>query len=90
MNKAIGGDGFPAELLKILKDDDVKVLYSIICQQIWKTQQWPEDWKITTLMEESEEALKSFLKKVKEESEKADLELNVQKTKIWSHNFMAN
>ena len=90
MNKAIGGDGFPAELFKILKDDDVKVLYSIICQQIWKTQQWPEDWKITTLMEESEEALKSFLKKVKEESEKADLELNVQKTKIWSHNFMAN
>ena len=90
MNKAIGGDGFPAELLKILKDDDVKVLYSIICQQIWKTQQWPEDWKITTLMEESKEALKSFLKKVKEESEKADLELNVQKTKIWSHNFMAN
>ena len=90
MNKAIGGDGFPAELFKILKDDDVKVLYSIICQQIWKTQQWPEDWKITTLMEESEEALKSFLKKVKEESEKADLEFNVQKTKIWSHNFMAN
>ena len=90
MNKAIGGDGFPAELFKILKDDDVKVLYSIICQQIWKTQQWPEDWKITTLMEESKEALKSFLKKVKEESEKADLELNVQKTKIWSHNFMAN
>ena len=40
MNKASGGDGIPAELFKILKDDAVKVLHSI-CQQIWKTQQWP-------------------------------------------------
>ena len=44
MNKAIGGDGIPAELFQILKDDAVKVLHSI-CQQIWKTQQWPQDWK---------------------------------------------
>ena len=44
MNKASGGDGIPAELLQILKDDAVKVLYSI-CQQIWKTQSWPQDWK---------------------------------------------
>ena len=44
MNKASGGDGIPVELFKILKDDDVKVLDSI-CQQIWKTQQWPQDWK---------------------------------------------
>ena len=43
-NKASGGDGIPAELFQILKDDAVKVLLSI-CQQIWKTQQWPEDWK---------------------------------------------
>ena len=43
-NKASGGDGIPLELLKILKDDAVKVLHSI-CQQIWKTQQWPQDWK---------------------------------------------
>ena len=43
-NKASGGDGIPAELSQILKDDAVKVLYSI-CQQIQKTQQWPEDWK---------------------------------------------
>ena len=43
-NKASGGDGNPAELLKILKDDAVKVLQSI-CQQIWKTQQWPQEWK---------------------------------------------
>ncbi|KAF7250006.1 LINE-1 retrotransposable element ORF2 protein [Varanus komodoensis] len=43
-NKASGGDNIPAELFKILKDDTVKVLHSI-CQQIWKTQQWPQDWK---------------------------------------------
>ena len=43
-NKASGGDGTPAELFQILKDDAVKVLHSI-CQQIWKTQQWPQDWK---------------------------------------------
>ena len=44
MNKASGGDAIPVELFKILKDDGVKVLHSI-CQQIWKTQQWPQDWK---------------------------------------------
>ena len=44
MNKASGGDGIPVEVLQILKDDAVKVLHSI-CQQIWKTQQWPQDWK---------------------------------------------
>ena len=44
MNKANGGDGIPVELLQILKDDAVKVLHSM-CQQIWKTQQWPQDWK---------------------------------------------
>ena len=44
MSKANGDDGIPAELFKILKDDTVKVLPSI-CQQIWKTQQWPQDWK---------------------------------------------
>ena len=43
-NKASGGDGNPVELFQILKDDAVKVLHSI-CQQIWKTQQWPQDWK---------------------------------------------
>ena len=43
-NKASGRDGIPVELLQILKDDAVKVLHSI-CQQIWKTQQWPQDWK---------------------------------------------
>ena len=43
-NKASGGDGIPVELFQILKIDSVKVLHSI-CQQIWKTQQWPQDWK---------------------------------------------
>ena len=43
-NKASGCDGIPVELFQILKDDAVKVLHSI-CQQIWKTQQWPQDWK---------------------------------------------
>ena len=44
LNKASGGDGIPVELLQILKDAAVKVLHSV-CQQIWKTQQWPQDWK---------------------------------------------
>ena len=44
MNKTSGGDGIPVELFQILKDDAVKVLHSI-CQQIWKSQQWPQDWK---------------------------------------------
>ena len=44
MNKASVGDGIPVELFQVLKDDSVKVLQSI-CQQIWKTQQWPQDWK---------------------------------------------
>ena len=44
MNKASGGDRITGELFKILKDDAVKVLH-LICQQIWKTQQWPQDWK---------------------------------------------
>ena len=44
MNKASGGDGIPVKLFQILKDDAVKVLHSI-CQHIWKTQQWPQDWK---------------------------------------------
>ena len=44
MNKASGGDGIPVGLFQILKEDAVKVLHSI-CQQIWKTQQWPQDWK---------------------------------------------
>ena len=48
-NKASGGDGIPVELFQILKDDAVKVLHSI-CQQIWRTQQWPQDWKRSVLI----------------------------------------
>ena len=49
MNKASGDDGIPVQLFQILKDDTVKVLHSI-CQQIWKTQQWPQDWKRSALI----------------------------------------
>ena len=49
MNKASGGDGIPVELFQILIDDAVKVLHSM-CQQIWKTQQWPQDWKRSVLI----------------------------------------
>ena len=49
MNKASGGDGIPVELFQILKNDAVKVLHSI-CQQIWKTQQWSRDWKMSVLI----------------------------------------
>ena len=49
MNKASGGDGIPDELFQIPKDDAVKVLHSI-CQQIWKTQPWPQDWKMSVFI----------------------------------------
>ena len=49
MNKASGGDGIPVELFQILNDDAVKVLHSM-CQQIWKTQQWPQDWKMSVFI----------------------------------------
>ena len=48
-NKASGGNRIPVELFQILKDDAVKVLHSI-CQQIWKTQQWPQDWKTSVFI----------------------------------------
>ena len=49
MNKTSGGDGIPVELFQILKDDTVKVLHSI-CQQIWKTQQWRQDWEMSVFI----------------------------------------
>ena len=49
MNKTSGGDGIPVELFQIIKDDAIKVLHSI-CQQIWKTQQWPQDWKMSVFI----------------------------------------
>ena len=56
MNKASGSDGIPAELFQILKDDAVKVLHSI-CQQLWKTQQWPQDWKGQFLFQSQRKAM---------------------------------
>ena len=53
-NKASGGDGIPVELFQILKDDTVKVLHSV-CQQIWKTEQWPQDWKRSVFIPISKE-----------------------------------
>ena len=55
-NKASGDDEIPAELFQILKDDDVKMLHSI-CQQIWKTQQWPQDWKMSVSFESQRKAM---------------------------------
>ena len=55
MNKARGGDGIPVELFQILKDDAVKVLHTI-CQQIWKAQPWPQDWKRTVFIPISKKA----------------------------------
>ena len=49
MNKASGCDGFPVDLFQILNDDAVKLLHSV-CQKIWKTQQWPQDWKRSVLI----------------------------------------
>ena len=56
MNKARGGDGIPAELIQILKDDAIKVLHSI-CQQIWKTQQWPQTGKRQFLFQSQRRAM---------------------------------
>ena len=56
MNKASGGDGIPVELFQILTDDAVKVLHSI-CQQIWKTQQWPRDWKMSVSSQSQRKAM---------------------------------
>ena len=55
-NKASGGDGIPVELFQILKDDAVKVLHSS-CQQIWKTQQWPQDWKRSVSFQSQRKAM---------------------------------
>ena len=55
-NKASGGDGIPVELFQILKDDAVKVLHTI-CQHIWKTQQWPQDWERSVFIPISRKAM---------------------------------
>ena len=55
-NKTNGGDGIPVELFQILKDDAVKVLHSV-CQQTWKTQQWPQDWKRSVFIQSQRKAM---------------------------------
>ena len=65
MNKASGGDGIPVELLQILKDDAVKVLHSI-CQHIWKTQQWPQDWKRSVCIPSQRKAMPSNVQTAKQ------------------------
>ena len=54
--KASGGDGIPVELFQLLKDDAVKVLHSL-CQQLWKTQQWPQDWKSQSSFQSQRKAM---------------------------------
>ena len=61
MNKASGGNGIPAELFQILKDDAGQVLHSI-CQQIWKTQQWPQDWKRSFSFQSQRKVMSKMLK----------------------------
>ena len=61
MNKTSGGDGIPVELFQILKDDAVEVLHSS-CQQIWKTQPWPQDWKRLVSFQSQRKARKRMLK----------------------------
>ena len=53
-----------------------------IANILWiiKNLRYPDD---TTLMAESEEEIKSLLLKMKEESEKVDLKLNIQRTRSW-------
>ena len=61
MNKASGGDEIPIELFHVLKDDAVKVLHST-CQQIWKTQQWPQEWKKSVFISIPKKAMPKMLK----------------------------
>ena len=61
MNKPSGGDGIPAKLFQILKDDAVKVLHSV-CQQIWKSQQWPQDWKRSVFIQVPKSQCQRMLK----------------------------
>ena len=60
-NKASGGNGIPVELFQILEDDAVKVLHSL-CQQIWKTQQWPQDWKRSVSFQSQRKVMPKMLK----------------------------
>ena len=76
MNKASGGDGIPVELFQILKEDAVKVVHSI-CQQIWKTQQWPQDWKRSVFIPVPKKCQRMFKSNAKECSNYCTISLSL-------------
>ena len=77
MNEASGGDGMPVELFQILKDDAVKVLHSI-CQQILRTQQWPQDWKRPVLFQSQRRAMSKNVQTMKQFHSSYTLQSNAQ------------
>ena len=84
-NKASGGDRIPAELFQILKDDAVKVLHWI-CQQIWKTQQWPQDWKRSVFIPISDYCTIALISHASKVMLKI-LQTRLQQYVIWTKNF---
>ena len=83
MNKAGGGDGIPVELFQILNDDAIKVLHSI-CQQIWKSRQWPQDWKRSVFIPISKKS------KAKESSNYCAVSLISHASKVMLKNLQAS
>ena len=81
MNKASEGDGIPTELFQILKDDAVKVLHSI-CQKIWKTQHWPQDWKRSVFIPVPKRAP---LKKVQTTTHGSEVMLKILQARLQQH-----
>ena len=79
MNKASGGDGIPVELFQILKDDAVKILHSV-CQKMWKTQQWSQDWKRSVFIPVPKKG------NAKEWSNYCTISLNSQASKVIAQN----
>ena len=90
-NEASGGDGIPADLFQVLEDGAVKVLHSI-CQQIWKIQQWPQDWKILVFIPIYHESVGLILKYIcfNTESEACNSLLLQTKEKSYEHLIDAN
>ena len=86
-NKASGGDGIPVELFQILKDDAVKVLHSI-CQQIWKTQQWPQDWKRCFHSNPKERQCQRMFKLLHNCTHLTREQSNVQNSQAWLQQYV--
>ena len=89
MNTTCDGNGIPVQLFQMLKDDAVKVLHSN-GQQIWKTQQWPQNWKNSVFIPIPKKGNAKLFMTVKEESEKVRLKLNNQKTKIMASSLISS